>query len=62
MSITEEESAANQPTRKSILELSHEEVRHHLLKSRSYCNFDLPEYIGFDQLIKDVDKILLNKN
>lgn len=50
------------PTRKSILDLSHEEAKHFLLKAESYCNIDLPPYIKFENLIEKVDKYLQGRN
>lgn len=41
-----------------ILELDHTEAKAHFLKSSSYFNVDLPPYINFDPLLKDVDLVL----
>lgn len=49
------------PTRKSVLELSHDEARKFFLKAESYCNIDLPPYLVFDDLIASVDRILEDK-
>lgn len=43
---------------RAILELDHEEARAHFLKSSSYFNADLPPYIGFEPLLRDVDNVL----
>jgi RNA-directed DNA polymerase len=51
----------NAPTRKSILELTHEDAKSFLLKTESYCNIDLPPYIKFDDLIEKVNKCLESK-
>ncbi len=50
--------AGEVPSRKSILELTYAEAREFLLKPESYCSLDLPPYIRFDALIKNVHKIL----
>lgn len=36
---------------KSILSCNHEEARKFFLKSKNYCNFELPEYFQFDNLL-----------
>ena len=46
----------------SILNLSHDEAREFLLKEESYCNFDLPPYITFGDILKKVDRFLDGKN
>lgn len=43
---------------RSILELSHDEAKSFLLRAESYCNFDLPPYIVFDQLLLGVAAFL----
>ena len=55
------EAKAAVPTRKSILELSHDEARVFLLKAESYCNIDLPPYIQFDELLTRVHLFLAGK-
>ncbi len=47
---------------KNILELSCSEARSFLLKSKSYCGFDLPKYFEFDRLIARVSTKLNGKN
>lgn len=49
-------------TKKSILDLSFSEARSFLIKGKSYCEFDLPKYFIFDQLIVDVSRKLEGKN
>jgi hypothetical protein len=51
----------NAPSRKSILELSHDKARDFLLKPESYCSLDLPPYITFDNLIRDTNKALAGR-
>ena len=51
----------NQRKSRSLLELSNGEAREFLLKEESYCNFDLPPYIVFEELLADIDKILKGK-
>ena len=46
---------------KSILELNKEDAREFLLKAESYSRLDLPSYISFDKLIKDVHRVLDGK-
>lgn len=46
---------------KVILDLTHDEARHYLLKQESYCNFDLPKYFKFEALLKSVDDALSGK-
>ena len=61
MSDTTSVAMPAEPTRKSILLLSSEEVRTFLLKPESYCSLDLPPYIRFDRLIGDVHNVLDGK-
>jgi len=49
-------------TKKSILDLSSSEARSFLIKGKSYCEFNLPKYFIFDQLIVDVSRKLEGKN
>lgn len=46
---------------RSLLELSADEARAFFLKSESYCNFDLPQYINFSKILSGVDKFLDGK-
>ena len=48
-------------TRRSILELSNAEAKDFFLKNESYCDFDLPPYIDFTELLRDVSNWLENK-
>ena len=50
-----------QQQRRSIIELSNSEARAFLLKGESYCTFSLPKYFQFNNLLKDIDKILDGK-
>jgi hypothetical protein len=52
---------ATESSKKSILELSHDEARNFFLKAESYCSLDLPPYIVFGSLIADVNGILNGK-
>ncbi|HHT9841466.1 TPA: hypothetical protein ACT9I2_002652, partial [Legionella pneumophila] len=44
-----------------VLDLSASQAKKYFLKAESYCNFDLPNYINFDPLLKMVEKELKNK-
>lgn len=44
----------------SILVLSYEDARNHLLRSDSYVTFNLPEHFSFDELLDDIRNILQN--
>lgn len=48
-------------TSKSILELTHDEAREYFLKQESYCNFDLPEYFQFENILSTVNTLLNEK-
>ena len=50
-----------QLSRRSILDLAHDEARSFLLKPESYCSLDLPPYIGFVDLIDGVHEVLGGK-
>ncbi len=43
---------------KKLIELTNEEARSHFLKGSSYFNGDLPSYISFEPLLKDVASAL----
>lgn len=43
---------------KEILSLSSEEAKDHFFKNTSYFNADLPKYINFEPILKDVAEIL----
>lgn len=47
---------------KTLLDLNHLEAKKFLLKGESYCNFDLPQYFDFNQLISDTNNFLDGKN
>lgn len=49
------------PSRRSFLDLTHDEARSFLLKAESYCSLDLPPYIGFADLIAGVHTVLDGK-
>ena len=44
-----------------IIELSCDEARAFLIKGESYCNFSLPKYFQFCDLLRDVSKVLEGK-
>ena len=44
--------------KKSIIELSNDEAKHHFLKTSSYFNNDLPSYISFEPILTDVMNVL----
>ena len=44
----------------SILEMNPQEAKAFLLKQESYCNFPLPPYFDFDDVLKDIDAFLEN--
>ena len=43
---------------KSILKLDALDVKKFLLQEESYCNFSLPTYFNFNNLLKEVDSLL----
>jgi RNA-directed DNA polymerase len=45
-----------------LVELSNEEAKQHFLKGSSYFNEDMPSYISFEPILKDVDAILNSRN
>ncbi len=47
---------------KNVLELTDNEAKEFFLKAESYCNFELPTYFEFNQIIADVDKVLSGNN
>lgn len=47
---------------KKLVELSNEEAKKHFLKGSSYFNGDLPPYISFEPILKDVLTVLEDKN
>lgn len=47
---------------KRLIDLSHEEAHVHFLKGSSYFNGDLPQYISFEPLLKEVATILNGRN
>lgn len=49
-------------TRKIILELSSSEAREFFLKHDSYCNFPLPSYFSFQELLTEISKTLGTRN
>lgn len=46
----------------SILDLDAEQAREFFLRQESYCNFDLPKYFDFNELIGAVEEKLKGKN
>ena len=47
--------------RRSIIDLSDDEARAFFLKGESYCNFNLPSYFQFNELLKGVAEVLEGK-
>lgn len=47
---------------KRLIDLSNEEARIHFLKGSSYFNGDMPRYISFEPILKDVAEILNGGN
>lgn len=47
---------------RSMLDMSHRDVRTFLLKSESYCNLDLPIYFNFEQLLSNISDMLRQKD
>lgn len=47
---------------KSILELSHKELKQHLLETRSYFSEPLPDYIDFSKMLKNVSQLVGRSN
>lgn len=45
----------------SVLALNGQDARHFFLKGESYCNFDLPQYINFDNLLENISVLLEGK-
>lgn len=46
---------------KRILDFSHTDARKFLLKEESYCNFDLPKYFVFKELLEQISKEIEEK-
>ncbi len=46
---------------KEVLEFTYKEAQRYFLKSKSYCNFDLPSYFDFKPLLSKVHKELNGK-
>ena len=47
---------------KRLVELSNEEAKQHFLKGSSYFNGDMPSYISFEPILRDVDTVLNGRN
>ncbi|MGC6359548.1 RNA-directed DNA polymerase [Bisgaard Taxon 45] len=47
---------------KTILDLNHIKAKEFLLKSESYCNVDLPEYISFQELLNNLSNVIGRKS
>lgn len=45
-----------------LVELSAEEAKQHFLKGSSYFNGDVPNYISFEPILKDVDSVLAGRS
>lgn len=61
MSKSDYQTLNDQQSKKSILELTHEEAKAFFLKPESYCSIDLPSYISFTKILEDVDQLLSNQ-
>lgn len=48
--------------RKTILQLDFMEAKNFFLEEKSYCNFDLPQYIKFESLLKAIDTKIKEKS
>lgn len=48
-------------SRRSLLDLTHDEARSFLLTPESYCKLDLPPYIAFGDLINGIQEVLHGK-
>ncbi len=46
---------------RTVLELNNKEAKTFFLKKESYCSFELPEYISFENLLNDLTKELSGK-
>ncbi|STX50916.1 Reverse transcriptase (RNA-dependent DNA polymerase) [Legionella busanensis] len=44
-----------------VLALSASQAKKYFLKAKSYCNFDIPNYINFEPLLREVEKQLKNR-
>ncbi|MGO9482354.1 MAG: hypothetical protein ACLP05_11325 [Candidatus Kryptoniota bacterium] len=47
---------------KKLVELSNEEASRHFLKGSSYFNADMPSYVSFEPILKDVATVLNGGN
>ena len=58
--INNEEQTTGESTRQrvSVLSMTDDEARSFFLESNSYCNFDLPPYFEFNQLLTKLDKCI----
>lgn len=45
-----------------LIDLSNEEAKQHFLKGSSYFNSDMPSYISFEPILKDINSFLGEKN
>lgn len=62
--MTAEYNSSNNPNsqkRRLITDMTHLEAREFLLRQESYCNFDLPTYFQFEQLIQEIANLLKQK-
>jgi len=51
----------NENQSKSLLEMSHLEARSFFLKQQRYCNFPLPKYFEFEELLRQLSKEIHKK-
>jgi hypothetical protein len=47
---------------KTVLDLDHKDAKNYFLESKNYCNFDLPKYFNFDNVLAKTSKIIGNRN
>lgn len=60
--MTDQAPLPAQSSRRSLLDLEHDDARRFFLKPESYCSLDLPPYIEFADLIRGVQAVLDGKN
>ncbi len=61
MSATKTGKANSKRPIKTVLEMDHKEARAYFLEPANYCSIDLPPYFQFDELLRNVARILAKK-
>jgi RNA-directed DNA polymerase len=61
MSVSDSAVTASARRSRSILELTCDEARSFFLKQESYCTIDLPLYFHFNEILRDIGKVLEDK-